>query len=176
MPPEELEGADVHRVAGGPPETPRDARGSRQILGNVVGGIACLGLVLLLIPVGVVPAYFAFSTWQGALVAFGGAATAFALWRLTKSRALLFGAGALTATVAWVCAVVLSGWDIEGRLDDGDEPFEEVAVLYTSLGAGMLAVVFGLAGAFVARNWWARNAGIGIGIMGGFAVTGVVFL
>jgi hypothetical protein len=150
--------------------------GRLSVVKETLALIGFLALLLVLVPFALITVFAVFQVWQAAAVAAGGTLLAVVLHRARSRPAFFYAAGVVATTVGWICAVILSGWDLDGRLDDDEEPWFEVTAFLLAIAGGVLGLVFGLAVALRSRGWGGRYAGVAIALLGAFAVAGVGFL
>lgn len=147
-----------------------------SLAAKVVASIGLVGLLVLLAPFAFMVALVMATTWQVAAIGTGAAALAIAHRAVGRPPADVFAIAGVATVVGWACALVLSGWDIEGKLDDGQKSLQEAVVAYLGVGGGMLALVFGLVAALRARGFAGRYAGVLMAVAGAVCVGGIAFL
>jgi hypothetical protein len=136
--------------------------------------IVCVLLGLLLILLGGVALLVLLHAWFGAVALAAGVAAAVALARL--SRRALWLTAALAVPVGWLGALILSGWDIDGTLDERWDELPYAAVAWGAVAVCVWGFAAGVVCVTVARGWLTRACALAIGNAGAFALLGIALL
>jgi hypothetical protein len=149
-------------------------RWSIRNVGDAVGALLSVALAVVGGTAAVVVICFSLTRWWGALIIATAIAVGVVLgWKL---RAGLWIAAGLSAVASWVGAFVLSGWDIDGTLDDRWDEMPYALIAWGAVVSCLYASVLGLMSVFVARGWLPRAGGLAVAGAGGWAALGIAFL
>jgi hypothetical protein len=138
---------------------------------SAVAGIGLVALLILLLPFAIVTVIVLVIVWPAGLGALAATAVAILLDRARRRSAIFLAIALVAGIVAWIGAIAMSEWDLEGQ--QGEQPWGAAEV---AVAGGAVALVFGLAAALRSRRWGVRYGGVALATVGALAASGMAFL